>query len=175
VQNDRVITGTLLIAAGIILAIFLVSSLRVPGPETGENGIAVTVPATPAPEAGITAIPFERFPPRGYYWTMIDPVPDIRFGSAGNVTIRGRTNVPAGEILRVECIAHSMHPSPMEYYPDLQFSATADVVNGEGGINGWSVEIPRGNFMKPDIFQILVVNQSGYSIGGSSVNVTPAG
>jgi hypothetical protein len=173
-QDDRVITGTIIIIAGILLAIFLVSYPGISAANAGENAISATVPSTPPQESGAPVVRHEGSPPRIYYWTEVDPVPDIRYRSAGNLTIRGTTNVPAGETLRVEFIAHSMHPSPMEYYPDLQFQATAEVKKGEGGINGWSVEIPSQDFMKPDIFQILVVNQSGYSIGGRFVNVTQA-
>jgi hypothetical protein len=170
-QNDRVIAGTIIIIACIILAIFLVSYTGVPGAKTGENEISVTIPASPAPEAGIPVVRDEKSPLRIYYWTDVDPVPDIRYGQVGNLTIRGTTNVPAGEILQVLFIAQSEHPSPMEYYPDLQFQATTKVTKGKDSVNTWSLEIPSQNFMKPDIFQILVVNQSGYSIGGRSMNV----
>jgi hypothetical protein len=171
-QNDRVIAGTIIIIACILLAIFLVSYPGVTGAKAGENEISVTIPSSPAPEAGIPVVRGEKSPPRIYYWTEVDPVPDIRYGQAGNLTICGTTNVPAGEILQVEFIAQTEHPSPMEYYPDLQFQTTTEVTKGEGVINTWSLNIPAQNFMKPDTFQILVVNQSGYSIGGRSMNVT---
>lgn len=171
-QNDRVITGTISIIACIFLAIFFGSFPGVPAPKAGENETSVTIPASPAPEAAGPVVRDERSPPRIYYWTEVDPVPDVRYGQAGNITIRGTTNVPAGEILQVGFIAHSMHPSPMEYYPDLQFFTTTEVTMGKGGVNTWSLQIPSQNFMKPDTFQILVVNQSGYSIGGRSMNVT---
>jgi len=172
-QNDRVIAGTIIIIACILLAIFLVSFPKVPSAKGGENEISATIPASPAPEAGIPVARDEKSPPRISSWTEVDPVPDIRYGQAGNITIRGTTNMLAKEILEVVFIAHSMHPSPMEYYPDLQFQAATEVMKGEGGVNTWSLEIPSQNFMKPDTFQILVVNQSGYSIGGRSMNVTP--
>lgn len=172
-QNDRVITVTMIIIACIMLAIFLESFTGIPAPKAGENEISVHVPVTKAPEAGAPVVQSEGSQPYHYYWTEVNPVPDIRFGSTGNLTIRGTTNEPAGEILDLEFIAHTMHPSPMEYYPDLQFHTATVVTKGEGGVNVWSVEIPSQNFMKPDIFQILVVNQSYYSIGGTSMNVTP--
>ena len=172
-QIDRVTATTILIIACILLAIFLVSFPGVPPAKAGENEISATIPVSPVPEAATPVVRDEKSPPRIYYWTEVDPVPDIRYGSAGNLTIRGTTNVPAGEILEVEFIAHTGHPSPMEYYPDLQFRTTTEVTKGEGGINTWSLQIPSQNFMKPDTFQILVVNQSGYSIGGRSMNVTP--
>jgi hypothetical protein len=45
-------------------------------------------------------------------------------------------------------------------------------MKGEGRTNTWSLEILAQDFMKPDTFQILVVNRSEYSIGGRSMNVT---
>jgi hypothetical protein len=171
-QNDRVITGTISIIACIFLAMFLGSFPGVTAPKAGENEISTTIPASPVLEAAGPVVRDEKSPPRRYYWTEVDPVPDVRYGQAGNLTIRGTTNVPAGEILQVGFIAHSMHPSPMEYHPDLQFFTTTEVKKGAGGVNTWSLETPSENFMKPDTFQILVVNQSGYSIGGRSMNVT---
>ena len=171
-QNNRVIAGAISIIACILLAIFLVSFPGVPAAKGGENEISATIPAPPVPEAATPVVRDKKFPPRLSSWTEVDPVPDIRYGQAGNLTIRGTTNVPAGEVLEVEFIAYSEHPSPMEYYPDLQFYTTTEVMKGEGGINTWSLEIPSQNFMKPDTFQILVVNQSGYSIGGRDMNVT---
>ena len=169
---DRVIAGTICSIAVILLAIFLVSFPWVPAAKAGNNEISAPIPVSPVAEAATPRVRDEKSPPRIYHWTEVDPVPDVRYGQAGNLTIRGTTNVPAGEILEVEFIAHTQHPSPMEYYPDLQFHATTEVGKGKGGVNAWSLEIPSQNFMKPDIFQILVVNQSGYSIGGRSMNVT---
>jgi len=171
-QHDRVIAGTISIIACILLALFLVSFPGVPAGKAGDNEISPTIPASPVVEVATPHLRDEKFPPRISFWTEVDPVPDVRYGQAGNLTIHGTTNVPAGEILVVEFIARSQHPSPMEYHPDLQFHATARVTNGNDGVHEWDLEIPLQNFMIPDTFQILVVNQSGYSIGGRSMNVT---
>jgi hypothetical protein len=176
-QDDHPAAGAIIILAFITLTVIIASYPGVLPEKAGENGISPAVPATPAtwaPAAGTPVVRHEASPPHNSYWTELDPVPDIRYGSTGNLTVCGTTNVPAGEILRVEFIAHSLHPSPMEYYPDLSFHASTNVRKGEPGVSRWSLEVPLQNFMNPDTFQILVVNQSGYSIGGSSVNVTPA-
>jgi len=172
-QPDRVMTGTILIAIGILFAFLFVSSPVFPPQKISEGKSTPAIPSSPVPTVSAPSGRDEKTPPRIYYWTEVDTVPDIRYGQAGNLTIRGTTNVPAGEILQVEFIADTEHPSPMEYYPDLQFQTTTEVTKGEGGVNTWSLQIPSQNFMKPDTFQILVVNQSGYSIGGRSMNVTP--
>jgi hypothetical protein len=172
-QPDRVITGTILVAACVLFVFLFVATPGFTSQKISDTKSTPAIPTSPAvPSVSASADRDERTgPPSLYYHAEVDPVPDIRYGQAGNLTIHGTTNVPAGEILRVEFIAQTEHPSPMEYYPDLQFHATTEVTKGEDSVNTWSLEVPSQNFMKPDIFQILVVNQSGYSIGGRLMNV----
>jgi hypothetical protein len=173
-QPDRAITGTILVAVCVLFVFLFVAMPGFTSQKISVTKSAPAIPTFPAPTFSASADHDEKTgPPPLYYHAEVDPVPDIRYGQAGNLTVRGTTNVPAGEILRVEFIAYSMHPTPMEYNPDLQFHATTEVMKGEGRTNTWSLEILAQDFMKPDTFQILVVNRSGYSIGGRSMNVTP--
>jgi hypothetical protein len=173
-QQDRVITGTILVTFCVLFVFLFIVTPGFISQKISDTKSTPAIPTSPAPTVSASADPVKRtgLPPLSYH-AEVDPVPDILYGQAGNLTVRGTTNVPAGEILQVEFIAYSMHPTPMEYNPDLQFRTTTEVMKGEGRTNTWSLEISAHDFMKPDTFQILVVNRSGYSIGGRTMNVTP--
>mgnify|MGYP001043017555 CR=1 FL=1 len=177
-QINRVIVSAG-IAAAIIIGLILLSPQIVPAHGSGHQEKAA-VPAGPSPLPVVT-IPdpitpeMSRAGPAGpgNFWAKIDPVADISIGRPGNITVRGITNVQPGELLRIDFIVYSMHPLPMEYNPDLWFGDTVNVMKGDGGVNAWSAEIRPEEFKKPDQWQILVTHvQSGWSIGGGSVNVT---
>lgn len=166
------------IAAAIIIGLVLLSLHPVPAGSAGDQGNAALPAGRSQTPAGIVPAPpppdYSRgIPGPGDLWAKVDPVPDIPIGRPGTVTVRGTTNVQPGQPLRIDFIAYSMHPSPMEYHPDLWFSRTVTVVNGSGEAGTWSAEVRPGDFTKPDRWQILVTDvQGGWSIGGGSVNVT---
>jgi len=169
------VTAAAGIAAAVIIGLLLLSPQLFPAPVSGGGGVAA---APAAPAVTVTALiapaPGSEGPAGpGNFWAKIDPVADIHLSRPGNITVRGTTNVQPGELLRIDFIAYSMHPSPMEYNPDLWFSETVTVVDGGGGNGTWSAEIRPEDFRKPDQWQVLVTDvRSGWSIGGGSVNVT---
>lgn len=167
------------IAAAVIAGLFLLTPGMFPAQDTGDRGDAaapvgptlspaVTVPGPRAPETG-SAAPAGP----GDLRAEIDPMADICPGRPGNITVRGTTNLQPGEPLRIDFIAESMHPSPMEYRPDLWFARTATVTNGTGGTGTWSAEAGPGDFRTTGRWQVLVTDlRTGRSIGSGSVNVT---
>jgi len=175
---DRV-TIAAAVSAAIVLGLLLLSPQLFPAQDSGDDGNAA-VPASPMPSPVMTvtvpaAPESSTGGPAGFgnLWAKIDPVPDVQISRPGNITIRGTTNVQPGELLRIDFIAYSMHPSPMEYHPELWFSYDVNVTSGDGGANTWSAEIRPGDFRKPDRWQILINDvPCGCSIGGGSVNVT---
>lgn len=177
-QIDRV-TVAAAAAAAIILGLLLLSPHFFLAQGSVNEGKAA-VPARPSPPPDVTiSVPVTPEsigdgPARpGNLWAKVDPVADIHISQAGNITVRGTTNVQPGELLRIDFIAYSLHPSPMEYSPDLWFSYNVNVMNGDGKHNTWSAEVRPEDFRKPDRWQILISDvQSGWSIGGGSVNVT---
>ena len=168
----------------VITVLFALIAISRPGVPTltegGNRGAAASTVTILQPSVGVithaVAAPAATRRDRtgsGGLWAEVDPVPDIRSGRAGNVTVNGTTNAPAGISLRIDFIAHSMHPSPMEYDPDLWFGKTVPVTKGDGGVNTWSAEICPQDFKKPDEWQILVTDtRSSVSIGSGIVNVT---
>ena len=162
----------------LIVAIHPLSSLPLPeGERQGTTAPAMTPGGPPVavtkPAAIATLSSLQVSPGTGDVWAKIDPVPDIPAGRVGNVTVTGTTNAPAGVSLRIDFIARSMHPSPMEYDPGLWFGETVQVRTGDAGINQWSAEVRPQDFRKPDSWQILVTDTgSGVSIGSGMVNVT---
>lgn len=188
-QIDRVTRGAIFIAA-IILGLVLISPqiFPVPGPGTGNAGavpagpalspVATAMVTTPAATGTFAATPATetgRVMPAGSpkYHAELNPAPEISLSRPGNVTISGTTDAPAGTLLWIDFIAVSMHPSPMEYNPELWFGADATVTEQERDEGSWSVEVRPQDFRKPDRWQVIINDkQSGRTIGSGYINVT---
>lgn len=176
-QIDRV-TAAAALALALLIGMLLLLPQALPeqsGP--GGNGAVTDRPAPPPADMATVPSPAEtggeKQEDAGNFHAALDPVSEIHLSQPGTVLINGTTDAPAGTILRIDFIAVSMHPSPMEYHPDLWFSTNASVMQGTGSDGTWSVEIHPQEFRKPDRWQVLINEAaSGRSIGSGYLNVT---